>query len=123
MKVWELKEGVEYVSNLPKQERFVYKIIDGYLHRKEEGIYYKDYTDYNFVKDVNFTEYSPPIDWSKVDVDTKFLVKNKYESWEKRHFAKFMHNKPYFWLDGKTSFTSESIEDISSWDEYVLYTE
>ena len=109
MKVWELEEGKEYETNLPKQERFIYKIIDGYLHRKEEGIYYKDYTDYNFVKDVDFTPYIPPTDWSKVEVDTKVLVRDRDdEVWIRRHFAKYENGTIYTWNSGRTLFTSDN---------------
>lgn len=48
----------------------------------------------------------PPIDWSKVPVDTPILVRD-YESmeWTKRYFAKYENGKIYAWGDGATSWS------------------
>lgn len=49
----------------------------------------------------------PPIDWSKVPVDTPILVRD-YESmgWNKRYFAKYKNGKIYAWGDGTTSWSN-----------------
>lgn len=58
----------------------------------------------------------PPVDWSKVPVDTKILVRNSEdEEWEKRHFAKFEDGKIFAWTSGITSFSSESSDSITWW--------
>ena len=56
-------------------------------------------------------EYKEPgVDWSKVPVDTKVLVKRfDDEEWEPRYFAMYEHGKVYTFVDGKTSFSSDTI--------------
>lgn len=50
----------------------------------------------------------PPIDWSKVAVDTPILVRySALLEWTKRHFAKYENGKIYAWNDGTTSWSSE----------------
>jgi hypothetical protein len=57
-------------------------------------------------------------DWSEVPVDTKILVRDlNTQPWEKRHFAKFVNDTVYAWIDGKTSFTTV---DIASWQHAKL---
>lgn len=67
-------------------------------------------------------EYKPPVDWSKVPVDTKIYVKNlKNEFWAKRHFSHCTPDgKVYAFRYGTTSFTSE--DGASSW-EYAKLAE
>lgn len=49
----------------------------------------------------------PPIDWSKVPVDTPILVRySQNVKWLHRHFAKFEDGVVYAWEDGKTSWSS-----------------
>lgn len=49
----------------------------------------------------------PPIDWSKVPVDTPILVRDSQNvKWLHRHFAKFEDGVVYAWEDGKTSWSS-----------------
>lgn len=54
------------------------------------------------------SEYKEPqIDWSKVPVDTKILVRDSDEDvWLKRHFAKYEDDMVYAWADGQTSYTA-----------------
>ena len=49
----------------------------------------------------------PPVDWSKVPVDTPIYVRYRSsDEWEKKHFAKFENNYVYAWSDGKTSWST-----------------
>lgn len=65
--------------------------------------------------------YEPKVDWSKVPVDTKILVKDyTSEDWKKRHFAKYEDGKIYAYDDGKSSFTTDV---IVSWSYGKLYKE
>ncbi len=58
-------------------------------------------------------------DWSKVEVDTKVLVRYKsYDEWEKRYFAEYIDDKVYVFKDGRTSWNSIGIEH---WQETKLY--
>ena len=48
---------------------------------------------------------TPPVDWSKVAVDTPILVRDsEEEAWRKRHFAKYENGKVYAWGNGTTSW-------------------
>lgn len=50
----------------------------------------------------------PPIDWSKVAVDTPILVRDSANlEWTKRYFAKYENGSVYAWGDGATSWSSE----------------
>lgn len=50
----------------------------------------------------------PPVDWSKVPVDTKILVSDDSEYWSKRYFAKFENEKVYACVNGATSWSTQS---------------
>lgn len=50
----------------------------------------------------------PPVDWSKVAVDTPILVRDyDNQDWLKRHFAKCENSVVFSWTDGKTSWSNE----------------
>ena len=58
----------------------------------------------------------PPVDWSKVAVDTPILVRDCEEGiWKKRYFAKYEDNMVYAWGLGATSWSAEGDSDITSW--------
>ena len=49
----------------------------------------------------------PPVDWSKVAVDTPILVRDSEEEvWERRYFAKYENNMVYAWDGGATSWSA-----------------
>ena len=60
----------------------------------------------------------PPVDWSKVSVDTPILVRDREDQeWIRRYFAKYEKNKVCAWCDGCTSWSkSYSDTDYSSWN-------
>lgn len=50
----------------------------------------------------------PPVDWSKVPVDTPILVRIcENESWKARHFAKYEDGKVHTWGCGTTSWSND----------------
>ena len=50
----------------------------------------------------------PPIDWSKVAVDTPILVRdNIFFKWGKRYFAKYENGIVYAWNNGATSWSGD----------------
>ena len=127
MKVWELEEGKEYVSSLSDGET-KYQLIDGDLYYMNHSINYGNYMisgmEYNLAKELDFTLYTPPTDWSKVEVDTKVLVRDWDDSeWIPKYFAKVEANRVYVWNSGRTSFTSRDEEDYTSYNQTKLYTE
>ena len=61
------------------------------------------------------------VDWNKVEVDTKVLVRDRpYNEWLKRHFAKYEDGKVYVFNDGRTSWSSRG---ITHWEETKLWEE
>ena len=60
-------------------------------------------------------EYEPPVDWSKVPVDTKIYVRDHINDlWERRHFSHYTPDgKVYAFHGGTTSFTAD--DGASSW--------
>lgn len=47
----------------------------------------------------------PEVDWSKVEVDTKILVReHEDDKWCKRYFAKYEDGKVYAWNNGTTGW-------------------
>ena len=65
------------------------------------------------LKDANeiIWEREKEIDWSKVPVDTKILVREyEDEDWIPAHFAKYDYGVVSVWEDGGTSFTKEQSE-------------
>lgn len=60
--------------------------------------YSYDYCGDKTEKWANSEYVEPPVDWSKVAVDTPILVRNSEEEvWEKRHFAKYENGIVYAW--------------------------
>lgn len=57
----------------------------------------------------------PPVDWSKVAVDTPILVRDFEEDvWRNRYFSKYENGKVYTWLGGATSWSVDS-GDVTDW--------
>ena len=55
------------------------------------------------------SEYAePPVDWSKVAVDTPILVRDDiFSKWVKRYFAKYENGTVYAWSNGTTSWSGD----------------
>ncbi len=50
----------------------------------------------------------PPVDWSKVAVDTPILVRDSANlEWTERHFAKYDNGVVYAWSNGTTSWSGD----------------
>ena len=63
---------------------------------------------YNFREWLNSEYVEPPVDWSKVAVDTPILVRDsEKESWRKRYFAKYYNGIVYAWDGGSTSWSAD----------------
>ena len=65
------------------------------------------------------SEYKEPeVDWSKVPVDTPILVSDCEDGlWVKRHFARIINKKIYFYCNGATSWSAEDSE--MTWWKYA----
>lgn len=70
-----------------------------------------------------YIEPEPKTDWSKVEVDTPILVKNKKdEPWKVRYFAKYENGKVLCWNGGGTSYTVMYNTSIYTWNFAKLST-
>lgn len=59
----------------------------------------------------------PEVDWSKVPVDTKILVKNNESGFfRNRHFAKYKDGKVFAFNNGMTSFSTSEDDDVTCWE-------
>lgn len=57
----------------------------------------------------------PPVDWSKVAVDTPILVRgNIFSKWAKRYFAKYENGRVYAWNNGTTSWSGDG--STTAWE-------
>lgn len=58
----------------------------------------------------------PPVDWSKVPVDTPILTRNEgKKEWKKRYFARYIDGKVCAWPSGATSWSNGTVA-VSKWD-------
>lgn len=56
------------------------------------------------------------IDWTKVPVDTKILVRDSEdEPWRKRYFARYENNTIFAWCNGSTSYSASGYNDVTFW--------
>lgn len=66
----------------------------------------------------------PPVDWSKVPVDTKVFVRDSdSESWYPRYFARFKNGGIFTWANGTTSFSAKGFDDVTLWRQGKLAEE
>ena len=71
---------------------------------------------YNFREWLNSEYVDPPVDWSKVAVDTPILVRDSEEAaWGKRHFAKYENGIVYAWSSGSTSWSVSASGNMVGW--------
>ena len=76
----------------------------------------KGYCNDMIEKWANSEYVEPPVDWSKVAVDTPILVRDsREEEWRKRYFAKYEDNTVYAWSGGATSWSAYRSSDIANW--------
>ena len=70
-------------------------------------------SEYKFREWLNSEYVEPPVDWSKVAVDTPIFVRDSEEqAWRKRHFAKFENGIVYAWGNGATSWSALDVAEV-----------
>lgn len=128
MKAWEIckKENVGKMykdNNGDKWEvrqvwhkKDIYDLYDS----NNYSINYNEYT----ISQLAEMDFKEVIDWSKVPVDTKVLVRDKKdEEWNRKYFAKYKDGRVYTWTCGKTCFDDDGNEDVIDWEYAKLYNE
>lgn len=122
MKIWEIfneknigKSYVDEDKNIWVLKKYTFlDLVDKTTEKSIEEIHNIDYL---FKK--NFEELED-IDWNRVSVDTKILVKNNMKGkWTRRYFSKFENGKVYAWQYGATSYSAGK-EDVTSWNYAIL---
>ena len=67
-----------------------------------------DYCGDKTEKWANSEYVEPPVDWSKVAVDTPILIRDSiFSEWGKRYFAKYENGVVYAWSNGTTSWSGD----------------
>ena len=70
---------------------------------------------YYFREWLNSEYVEPPVDWSKVAVDTPILVRDFVGGeWARRYFAKYENGIVYAWENGATSWSAHR-SNITDW--------
>ena len=84
----------------------------------ECGFLSTDYTCNHKVHEWLNSEYvEPPVDWSKVAVDTPILTRDsEEEAWERKYFAKYTNGTVCAWCGGSTSWSASGTDDMVSWN-------
>lgn len=73
----------------------------------------KGYCNDAIEKWANSEYVEPPVDWSKVAVDTPILVRDHENcEWTRRHFAKIKNGTVFAWRGGTTSWSEDDEETI-----------
>lgn len=76
----------------------------------------------NFISWCDMEYQENTVNWSKVKVDAKVLVKdNTNHIWYKRHFAKYVNGIIYTFNMGKTSWSDDGI--LMAWEQGKLADE
>ena len=71
--------------------------------------------EYKFREWLNSEYVEPPVDWSKVAVDTPILVRDFVGGeWARRYFAKYENGIVYAWENGATSWSANR-SNITDW--------
>ena len=70
---------------------------------------------HNVCEWLNSEYVAPPVDWSKVAVDTPILVRDSEKNvWKKRYFAKYENGMVCTWGYGATSWSADS-DNVCDW--------
>lgn len=92
------------------------KVVGCRLYRCSECAFRTTVSCRNAVEKWANSEYvEPPVDWTKVPVDTQILVRD-YENheWIRRYFARYVNGEVLAWRNGTTSWSTNH-ENVISW--------
>ena len=127
MKAWEICKKENVGKSFKDNEGSIWKVVsiissnETYYDLKTNP---ERLVSFNYMSEIAELDFEEVIDWSKVPVDTKILVRvSEHNEWNKRHFAKFENGKVCAWDNGKTSFTSNTKPPYTAWQQAKLYKE
>ena len=84
--------------------------------RVHDELFKYEYNDIGFKKSwlKNIIE---EVDWSKIPVDTKILVRDfDTANWNRRYFAKYENGKVWCFLAGRNSWSANPDKDFTDWN-------
>ena len=84
---------------------------------------YKDILTHYSLNEIVQLNFKEIVDWDKVPVDTKVLVKLEGKRWTKGYFAKYENNTIYIFSDGRSSFTKTEFTYLEGYKVGKLYKE
>ena len=118
---------------MTNKEKYAYKIIEIAVRSKlalkdgkpipctrmrcsECGFFSPDHScRFNACEWLDSEYVAPPVDWSKVAVDTPILVRDSEKNvWKKRYFAKYENGMVCTWGYGATSWSADS-DNVCDW--------
>ena len=126
--IYELRNGLRFYIILDTVHKLNYSnnpdmgILDDILEYYHDDLTHKDnkWSDIMIIKDVdgNLLWEREEVDWSKIPVDTKILVRDfDYEDYHKKYFAKYEKGKVYSFYGNGTSWNTST---TVSWEEAKL---
>ena len=123
MKAWEICKEENVGKKFKDSDGKEWEVVEVYMSceydlRSKVGCLITDSLAVSEIAELDFEEF---IDWSKVPVDTKILVKNfNCHLWHRRYFSKFENGKIHAFDNGGDSWSNEG---ETTWDYVKLYKE
>lgn len=124
MKAWEIckEENVDCkYKDSNGQEWKVKKLVFNSTYYDLQDRYGEPISKKYYLSTIAELDFEEVVDWSKVPVDTKILVKNfNCYLWHRRYFSKFENGKVHAFDNGGDSWSNEG---ETTWEYAKLYEE
>lgn len=124
MKAWEICKKENVGKSFKDNEGSIWKVVsiissnETYYDLKTNP---ESLVSFNYMSKIAELDFEEVIDWSKVPVDTKVLVKNfNCNLWHRRYFSKFENGKVHAFDNGGDSWSNEG---ETAWEYAKLYEE
>ena len=92
-------------------------LVDCEITECDDCLFHQTDCDYSFQQWLKSEYKEPEIDWTKVPVDTKVLVKDLGdERWLRRYFCSYSNGRINTFASGSTSWSACSPEHYAGWD-------
>ena len=124
MKAWEICKKENVGKSFKDNQGSIWKVVsiissnETYYDLKTNP---ERLVSFNYMSEIAELDFEEVVDWSKVPVDTKILVKNfNCNLWHRRHFSKFENGKVHAFDNGGDSWSNEG---ETTWEYAKLYEE